>query len=53
MQHMEDPRLGVESELQLPVCATATATWDPSCIWDLQDNLQQCQILNPQNEAGD
>ena len=28
-QHMEVPRLGVESELQLPAYATATATPDP------------------------
>ena len=27
--HMEVARLGVESELQLPAYATATATWDP------------------------
>ena len=36
LQHMEVPRLGVQSELQLPVYATATATlWDLSCICDL------------------
>ena len=29
--HMEVPRLGVESELQLPAYTTATATWDLSC----------------------
>ena len=29
-QHMEVPRLGVESELQLPAYTTATATPDPS-----------------------
>ena len=28
-QHMEVPRLGVESELQLPPYATATAMLDP------------------------
>ena len=28
-QHMEVPRLDVESELQLPVYVTATATLDP------------------------
>ena len=27
--HMEDPRLGVKSELQLPAYATATAMPDP------------------------
>ena len=36
--HMEVPRLGVESELQLPPCATATATQDPSHINDLYCN---------------
>ena len=29
LQHIEVPRLGVESELQLPPCATATAMLDP------------------------
>ena len=28
LQHMEAPRLGVKSELQLPTYTTATATWD-------------------------
>ena len=27
--HMEDPRVGVESELQMLAYTTATATWDP------------------------
>ena len=31
--HMEVPMLGIESELQLAACATATP--DPSCVWDL------------------
>ena len=48
---MEVPRL--ESELQLLAYATATATQDPSCIWDLHHSLQQCQILNPLSEARD
>ena len=34
-QHMEVPRLGVESELQLPAYTTVTATQDPSCVCDL------------------
>ena len=46
LQHMEVPRLGVESELQLPVYTTATAMWDPSCACDLHHSLQQHQILN-------
>ena len=29
-QHVDVPRLGVESELQLLAYTTATATWDPS-----------------------
>ena len=35
MQHMEVPRLGVKSELQLLAYTTATATLDPSRICDL------------------
>jgi len=44
-QHVEVPRLGVESELQLP--ATATAMPDPSHVFDLQHSSRQYQILNP------
>ena len=47
LQHMEFPRLGVWSELQLLAYATATAMWDPSCICDLHHSSWQCQILNP------
>ena len=50
--YMEFPRLGVESELQLPVYTTATAT-DPSHICDLAHSMWQCWILNPLNEARD
>jgi len=32
---------------------TATATPDPSLVYDLYHSLQQCQILNPLSEAGD
>ena len=54
LQHMEVPSLGVKLELQLPVCATATATLGPSPIYDLRHHqLQQCQISNPLSEAGD
>ena len=35
LQHMEVPRLGGKSELQLPAY-TATATWDPSRVCVLQ-----------------
>ena len=43
---MEVPRLGVESELQLPTYTTATSMRDPSRIFALHHSLQQCQILN-------
>ena len=35
LQHMEVPKLGDKSELQLPAYTTATAAPDPSCICDL------------------
>ena len=52
-QHMEVPRLGVQSERQLPVYATATATSNLSRVCDLHHSLQQRQILNPLSEARD
>ena len=51
--HMEVPRLGVESELQLPVYATATAMPALSCIFDLHHSSWQRQILNPLNKDRD
>ena len=53
LQPMEVPRLGVESELQLPACTTATATPDPSHICDLLHSSWQRRILNPLSEARD
>ena len=50
---MEVPWLGIESALQLPAYATATAMQDPSYIWDLHHSSQQHQILNPLSEARD
>ena len=50
-QLMEVPRLGVESELQLPACPTATATWDLSCLFNLHDSSRQHRILNPGRET--
>ena len=44
LRHMDIPRPGVESELQLPVYTTATATWDLSCICDLHHSSQQCCV---------
>ena len=49
--HMEVPRLGGESERQLPAYTTATAMWDPSHICDLHCSLQQRQILNTVSET--
>ena len=51
--NIEVPRLGVELELLLPAYATATATWDPSCICKLHHSSQQGQILSPLSEARD
>ena len=51
--HMELPRLGVKSELQLLAYTTATATRDPSCVCDLHHSSQQCRILNPLSKARD
>ena len=51
--HMEVPRLGVQSELQLPAYATATAMQDPSLIWDLHHSSWQRWILNPLSKAMD
>ncbi len=55
LQHMEVPRLGVESELQLPTTATATATGtpDPSCVCDLHHSSWQHWILNPLSKTRD
>ena len=51
--HVEVPRLGVELELRLPFCATATAMSDLSFICNIHHSLWQCQILNPHSEARD
>ena len=53
LQHLEVPRLGAESELQLLVYTTATATPDLSCICSLHHRSQQCRILNPLNKSRD
>jgi len=53
LQHMEVPRLGVNSELQLPTYTTATSTQDPSRICDLHHSSWQHQIFNPLSEAKD
>ena len=52
---MDLPRLGVESELQLPAYTTAAATETPdqSRVCDLPHSSRQHQILNPQSQAWD
>ena len=52
-QHMEVPRLGLESELQMSAYATATATPDPSLICNLYHSPLYHWILNPLSEARD
>ena len=52
-RHMEVPRLGVESELQLEAYTTATATPYPSHICDLHHSSRQHWIFNPLSEASD
>ena len=53
LRHMEVPRLGLKSELQLSAYTTAMATPDPSCICNLQFILWQLWILNPLSKARD
>ena len=52
-RHMEVPRLGVESELQLLAYTTATATPEPGLVSDLHHSSWQRWILNPLREATD
>ena len=51
--HMEVPRLGVKSELQLPAYITATATRDPSDVYNLHHSSRRHQIPHPWREARD
>ena len=51
--HMEVPRLGVQSELQLLAYTTATVISGPSCVFNLYHSSWQRWILNPLNEARD
>ena len=51
LRHMEVPRLGVNSEVQL--LARAIATPDPSLICEFYCSLWQCQILNLLSKARD
>ena len=47
LQHIEDPRLGVELELQLPANAIATEMQDPGRVWNLHHSSRQHWIFNP------
>ena len=47
---MEVPRLGVQSELHLQACITATATWDLSRVCDIHHRMQR-QILSLLSET--
>ena len=49
--HMEVPRLGNKSELQLPAYTRAKSTSDPSCVCNIYHSSQQHQILNPMSKA--
>ena len=51
LQQIEVPRLGAESELQLPAYATAAAIKDLSFVCVLCHSSWQRQILNPLIEA--
>ena len=51
--HMDIPKLGVKSDLELPAYATATAMPDSSRICELHHSSWQCQIFNPLSEARD
>ena len=51
--HVDVPRLGLKSELQLLVYTTAIPMPDPSCICDPHHSSRQHQILNPLSEGRD
>ena len=49
--HMELHRLGIQLELQLLACATATAIRDLSHVCNLHHSSQQCRTLSPLSKA--
>ena len=51
LQHIEVPRLGTESEQQLPAYSTATAAPHMSHVCDPHCSLWQRRILNPLSKA--
>ena len=50
---MDVPRLGIQSELQLPAHTTAAAMPDLSHVCDLHHSLRQHQILDTLSKARD
>ena len=52
-KHMEVPRLGVQSELQLPATPQPQQCSDPSRVCDLHYSSGQRRVLNPPSEARD
>ena len=52
LQHIEFPGLGVESELQLPAYATATAMPDLSHVCNPHHSSRQHWIINPLSGPG-
>ena len=52
-QHMEAPRLGVQSEPQPLAYTTATATPDPRPVCDLHHSSRQRWMLNPLSKGRD
>ena len=53
LQPVDVPKLGVESQLQLPACPTATAMQELSCACSCQHSSQQHWLLNLLSEARD
>ena len=51
MQHMEVPRLGAKSKLELPAYTTATEMQDLGHVCDLDHSSRQHWILNPLSKA--
>ena len=50
--HVEIPKLGVKSELQLLAYTTATEMQDLSCVCHVHHSSWQRQILNPLSRTG-
>ena len=53
LQHVEVPRLGVISELQLPAYATAPRMQDLCRVYNLHHSSGQHQVPNPLSKARD